>query len=165
MQRIPDIPINTINQSFEYNRYWINNKKDWIFCKADPPGENPLIYADCITEEHPPWYHGEHGTNSPGKYSHTKPWDLCVLKPILHHVRIAVSLLSDNTLLIYHSMTNGEMQHLDSEDIFKINGSDKMWRRNRSLMGMTTLLCYHYMITTVLYYHYMIITVCNTLIS
>ena len=72
LQRIPGVPIDTIYQLFKENRDWSDNKMYWIPCKADPPGEL-LIYVDCITEEHPPWHYGEHGTNSPGKHSLTEP--------------------------------------------------------------------------------------------
>ena len=92
LQRLPNIPIDTIYQLFDNKRDWIDNNRDWIPLRDDPPVENPLIYVDCIKEEHPPWHHGEYETDSPRKNSHSKPQDLCLLKPILHHKRSTVRL-------------------------------------------------------------------------
>ena len=50
-------------------RDWIDNKRFWIESKDDPPGENPLIYADCSKEEPPTYHHGQHETDPLRKLS------------------------------------------------------------------------------------------------
>ena len=59
----------TTYQSFDNERYWINNKRDWIQCKDDPPREYPFIYLDCSKEKPAPWHHWENRTDPLGKNS------------------------------------------------------------------------------------------------
>ena len=126
LQHLPNVPINTIYQLFNNKRNWIDNEIYWIPCKADPPGEHPLIYADCSKEEPPPWNHVEHRTNPLDKkdWIYESVW-FNVLKTILHHIKSTENLFLDYTFLVDHYMTAGEMEHCDPKDMFKVKGSGK----------------------------------------
>ena len=66
LKRLSDV---IIYQLFYNKRDWIDNKRFWIQCNDVPPGDHPLIYANCSEKEPPTNHHGEHKTDPLWKQS------------------------------------------------------------------------------------------------